>query len=296
MSDGGTPSDPAARKETYLLDELQKMEGDQSPKGAARKIALAIELQKSTESGPVGTSPTSAVVQGLQDADGKEITAAMVLKAEPSQLEAWAKLDAEWDNDVMVLVQERLKSLREGSLLPSRPTPVSGSGGIGASQQPQPVAKLPSPEKVFDASVNGHQLKKPLIAMYRVNPGLAEQVRDDYRSGGNPCLSEGLLVRLAEAKLLWRDRNMYRGGKRSKSAGGQNGMIYKFYLTSEAGPSVGEWHVHWESGGRPGSPGWKTSREGEKSGGDDVSVMKKLLGTDWGKVAGSPGYRIPASE
>ena len=297
MSNGGGSSSPAEIKVTYLLGELEKVEGDKSPEGTTRKVALALQLRKSTDGAPVGTSPTGSATTEkasarLQDADGKEITTAMVEKADLDQLKVWAQLEAEWDNDVMALVQERLEALRQASSPPSGSTPVSSPGGTGASQQPQPVKEPPSPEQVFAASVGGHQLKKSLMDMHRVNPGLAEAVRDGYQGGSNPSLPEELLVRLAEANLLWRDREKYR-----ESAGGQNGMIYKFYLSSNSGPSVGEWHVHWESRGGAGDPGWKRGRQGEKSGGDKVALMKKLLGRDWGKVGG-PGAAAsrPANE
>ena len=296
MSNGGGSSSPAEIKVTYLLGELEKVEGDKSPEGTTRKVALALQLRKSTDGAPVGTSPTGSATTEkasarLHDADGKEITTAMVEKADLDQLKVWAQLEAEWDNDVMALVQERLEALRQASSPPSGSTPVSSPGGTGASQQPQPVKEPPSPEQVFAASVGGHQLKKSLMDMHRVNPGLAEAVRDGYQGGSNPSLPEELLVRLAEANLLWRDREKYR-----ESAGGQNGMIYKFYLSSNSGPSVGEWHVHWESRGGAGDPGWKRGRQGEKSGGDKVALMKKLLGRDWGKVGGARGRRAPASQ
>ena len=262
MSNGGASSSPTEIKVTYLLGELEKVEGDRSPEGTTRKVALALQLRKSTDGAPVGTSPTGSATTEkasarLHDADGKEITTAMVEKADLDQLKVWAQLEAEWDNDVMALVQERLEALRQASSPPCGSTPVSSPGGTGASQQPQPVKEPPSPEQVFAA-------------------------RDGYQGGSNPSVPEGLLVRLAEANLLWRDREKYR-----ESAGGQNGMIYKFYLSGNSGPSVGEWHVHWESRGGAGDPGWKRGRQGEKSGGDKVALMKKLLGSDWGEVGGA---------
>lgn len=296
MSHGGASASPAEIKVTYLLGELAKVEGDESREGKTRKVALGLQLHKSTEGAPVDTSPTSPAPTEkasarLHDADGKEITTAMVGKADLDQLKAWAQLDAEWDNDVMALVQERLEALRQASSPPSGSTPVSSPAGTGASQQPQPVKEPPSPEQLFAASVSGHQLKKSLMDLHRVNPALAEAVRDAYQSSSNPSLPEALLVRLAEANLLWRDRNKYR-----ESTGGQNGMIYKFYVSSNSGPSVGEWHVHWESRGRAGDPGWKRGKQGEKSGGDNVAQMKKLLGSDWGEVVGAGGRRVPASQ
>lgn len=226
----------------------------------------------------------------------------MVGKADIHQLEEWAKLDADWEDDVMPLITDRLHALRDPSSpplgLPSVPvsTPVSTPLEVGGGPKPEPVEEPPSPEKIFEATIRAHQLKRALLPIYRVNPGLAEEVRDGYDSTGNPSLAEGLLVRLAEAGLLWRDREMYRGGRGSKSAGGQNGMIYYFYVSRAFGPSVAEWHVHWESGGRAGSPGWKRGAAGRKAGGDDVTVMKALLGSDWGKVAGSPGSRTLVGE
>ena len=295
MSNGGTPPSPKSKKETLLLDKLQEVEGDESDAGLLRKSALGLALRKSRGGGAEGTGPTpSADVARFKDAN---VTAEMVAKADLGQLEAWAKLDSEWDDEVMPLVQQRLHTLREASSLPSgpppEPTPVStsGSGGVGASQRPQPVEKPPSAEKLFADSLRGHALKKPLTDMYGVNPALAEEVRDGFKSGGNPSLSEDLLVRLADAKLLWRDREKYR-----ESVGGQNGMIYNFYLSSVSGPSVGEWHVHWESGKRAGDPGWKRGKKGVKSGGDDLGIMRKLLGSDWGEVKGDSGRRTRASE
>ena len=71
------------------------------------------------------------------------------------------------------------------------------------------------------------------------------------------------------------------------SAGGQNGMKYLFCIRGFTAPTqlMGEWHVHWESGRKAGTPGWKRGKEGVKT--DTGNEMRPLLGDLWGEVKNS---------
>jgi hypothetical protein len=270
------------RQQTLLRDRLEKS------KDPFDKVVAAHVLQ--TVSSDVGEEATTDKAADQLGGPGsgpvvkslKDVTPDMVDKAELGDLEVWAQLEAEWDDEVLPLIQARLEKLRP------KPTPVSSPGGIVAEP---PVEKPRSAEDLFQDSLKGHPLRTAILAMYQGQPGLAQEVRDGYNSQNNPSLPEELLVRLVDASLLWQDRDTYR-----ISAGGQNGMVYNFYVHQSFGQSVGEWHVHWESGKKAGSPGWKRGKNGQKSGDYNEVRMRKLLGSWWAVVKGGSGARSLAGE
>jgi hypothetical protein len=237
------------------------------------------------------THQGGGIIQRLKDSDGTEITKEMVETAVKEvnipKLEAWAKLDHDWDDDVYELVEKRLAELKSAPKETSTTPEVTSSVG----KDVVPVPSLPvvrSPREVFEESLPKHLPKREIMRIYDANPGLAASVRDQYAVDSNPRLPESLLIQLAQASLLWLNWLKYR-----ESTGGQNGMIYKFWLSPSGGSPVGEWHVHWQSGKKAGSPGWKIGRQGEKSGGDNITVMKELIGeTRWGVVKGDSGSRV----
>jgi hypothetical protein len=270
----------------FLVGELDKLKDDSSIPGIARKVKLGEKLRQSREGGQVGGSSTNAPSSTRQDVTAfgaANITPEMVAKAQLDQLEEWEHLDYGWeDNDLRDLVVARLEKLRAPQSPPPVTTPLQApsTGGPGSSQQ-QPVQKQLSREETFAASLKQPAvfLKQPLMAMYGDHPDLAEEVRDTYKTANNPRLPEDLLLRLAQAGLLWRDQNVYR-----ISTGGQNGVVYKFFLDDQgtANP-VGEWHVHWGPQNKPENPGWKKGKDGEKVD-SNLQTMRKLLGKGWGST------------
>ena len=187
----------------------------------------------------------------------KEITREMVEAANLAQLEIWSKIvPDEWDDEVYARVKERLTELRS------------------------------TPRELFKESLKGHAQKGAIMGIYEVNPGLATAVRDQFKGSSNPRLPEALLKQLRDAGLLWLSWKVYRMSSIA------NGVVYYFWLSKTGGTHVGEWHVHWEARKKPGNPGWKSGLHGEKTGGENIEIMKNLIGKKlWGKTGGFSGAR-----
>lgn len=256
----------------------------------AEILALQRKYGNQTVQRMLAQRAPTGVIQRLQDKNGKEITKKMVEEASLSELKEWAALERGWEDfEIFELIDARLTELTS----PAKETPTAPEVTTPPVTAPrsEPIVSPPvvkSPSEVFAESVKGHPAKAALLTLYDANPELAAAVRDGYDKDSNPRLSEALLTRLASAKLLWINWEKYR-----ESVGGQNGMIYRFWLSKSGGTAVGEWHVHWESGKKAGSPGWKLGKYGEKLGGDDPTVMKGLIGDSrWGVVKGDAGARV----
>ncbi len=219
-------------------------------------------------------------IQRFMDKEGKEITKELVESASIEQLELWEGLDHDWDDEAYELLEDRLKEHKEKNVVTTSVTTPETT----PVREEQP---LPTPRELFSASLGSNLPKRNLMTIYDQNAELAVKVRDAYNSEANPCINEDLMLELAQAGLLWKDRFKYR-----ESVGGQNGMIYTFWLSVSGGEPIGEWHVHWEAKKKAGTPGWKKGRTGVKIGGDDIVMMKKFLGDWWAIVVNSGGSRV----
>lgn len=164
-----------------------------------------------------------------------------------------------------------------------------------ASKPRAPYTKISVPVTArdhFAVSLPDQHPKRSIMELYDKSPELAESVRDEYSAQANPSVPEELLLQLQEAGCLWMSWVVGRDG-----VGGSNSMIYRFYLSPTTSVCVGEWHVHWLSQKRAGNPGWKVGRSGDRVGGDDLEVMRKLIGPKrWGEVVGFGGSRPLAGE
>lgn len=214
------------------------------------------------------------------------ITEAMVRSATLAELERW-KDDLEWDDDALPWINDRIQELAEAAHA-TTPEPPSTTPAVAPARATAAAAAVPkTAREVFEESLENGLPKRAIMGLYDNSPALAESVRDEYSAQQNPRVSEELLLQLQAAGLLWLSWEVGR-----VSAGGSNSMIYKFHLSKTTQEPVGEWHVHWESRGRAANPGWKVGRDGEKVGGDDLGVMKKLIGPSlWGKIGGFGGTR-----
>lgn len=240
---------------------------------------LAGRRRGSSPPPPVAPAPDAPVV----------LTPAMVATATREQLDAW-KDGLSWEDDAFGWIQDREAELDEqDSAAPPQP-----ANTAPAVAPPQPAVAdprpAPTPRESFEASLANVLPKRAIMGLYDNDPALAAAVRDQFSPAENPRIPEALLVQLQEAGLLWLSWEVGR-----VSAGESNSMIYQFHLARNGGGFVGEWHVHWESRGRAGNPGWKIGYDGAKSGGDDVQLMRRLIGSSqWGSIRGYGGTPVLA--
>jgi len=115
---------------------------------------------------------------------------------------------------------------------------------------------------------------------------LAREFARDYDNKKNPMIPLSLMVKLRAKGWLKIHADKYR-----ESTGGQNGMIYSFQVTGfeRRKPELAEWHVHWESGKKAGSPGWKRGKSGAKVENErqEIDQLRVILGDIWGEVKSS---------
>ncbi|MEX2566831.1 MAG: DUF4157 domain-containing protein [Cyclobacteriaceae bacterium] len=100
----------------------------------------------------------------------------------------------------------------------------------------------------------------------------------------NPAVPLKFLLKMKEMGALSIEAMAYR-----KASTGANGMKYYFAVTGTR-MEIAEWHVHWEAKNKPGSPGWKKGKNGEKTPTGDE--MRDLLGQYWGTVKSTGGYQV----
>lgn len=289
MSNVDTPSGQGSssnQKVQQVTESVNKVTNDP----VIREILLAKHLSKSAGNSQAGGSSTSDASDDTDSPKAEDvsafkaagITAQMVAKAERSQLEEWEQLDHDWDDEVWESVSGRLETMRaEESQAQVTTQAQSTAPQASSNQQQKPAKKELTPEEAFAASLKQPAvfLKRPLVAMFETHADLAEEVRDTYNTDNNPVLPEDLLVRLAQAKLLWREHDVYR-----ISVGGQNGVVYKFFLDEQGKQNpVGEWHVHWGPQNKAETPGWKKGKNGEKAD-SNIQNMRTLLGNAWGST------------
>lgn len=116
---------------------------------------------------------------------------------------------------------------------------------------------------------------------------LASEFVKEFNDKSNPMISVALMVKLRAKGWLKVHADLYR-----ESVGGQNGMIYTFQIKGFLArrPSLGEWHVHWESGNKAGSPGWKRGKKAKQpSDKQELDQLRTILGGIWGVVKSSGG-------
>lgn len=137
-------------------------------------------------------------------------------------------------------------------------------------------------EEAFIKGLDGKPAKSTALKLLNDHGiDVARLFMDNYVHGANPSLPVTVLQQLKEAGALGLQADLYR-----ESTGGNNGMVYYFAVGNQ---SVGEWHVHWESGNKAGTPGWKRGKNGDKT--ETQEGMRTLLGSLWGKVKNFGGGR-----
>jgi len=108
---------------------------------------------------------------------------------------------------------------------------------------------------------------------------LADRFDKEFVKHNNPAVSAKLMGDLRAAGSLKIHAVVGRA-----SEGGGNAMQYYFRINGFT-EDMGEWHVHWNSGGKAGTPGWKKGKKGAKT--PTGEEMRKILGDLWGVAKNS---------